>query len=1562
MKTLFRCNQCFVVFIYCVTFPPPGLKIDTLSQVMFSLQSNTERLTIPLRLTMSCLALPLPYQLGSSDLYPPPGSPPDATYRKPWSRGNVISTCKLFVSGSVLDDLGTKGLPTDCLEKLIVSLSQVKGDPLEVIPSSNPKSQLDVDREDVAWLLREATNDTAHFVCNESFSKRTVAQLSPRHHLKEDVLFVDHLPQFKKRLPSLKAKLSRLRTLPVSDPLLTTGGALSEESIFSHCAAYEVLLKDETESSKTTLNADEAFNKELLLNEESLMLPVEMDSCTVKREDCIPFSNLYKLLNLLPELVEDQTPCLDILTTATSLVSLDTSQLEEPLLPLNDSHCELNETLRSSDHLMLHTQMELDLLLSLSPKPSPTHICLSPSQLQHEQVSPVDRHFFVSKRDQEEMERAVWSAEKHPHFILDFLLAEPQKSEPTLQFQPLNEAMKLLLIGCDNTSTLGGGMEPFDLGPITPGLTGMYPEGSCDFTEHMTTPAPPHTVVTLSSRTEDFTPLPLCQTDELSVPLAEINVKSILRNVTQMTVTSHQDRGRNENTAKAGTTTHEREISGNTAFSAQAGTNSQEKENTGNVAVTAQSSTFFQEKDRSGNMVFSAAPVSPGNMKVSAAQATTTSYMGKCDHAVGTQMMEQVIPDQRDDVLKHSTARPAVRDSHNSYTVAKSQKILDPLSSFIMLRSQQRTVSVSPQKYTSTPVSQVMELTPPPATKELHHGLEVKPVVNANSAGNDIIQPVSSDRHDCGVIHIQATESQFQAYRELRAFVLPCLSRARELGLTSTSCGDFRTLEPDHTRYLLKQQEKELSVRQGQDPEALYNQLALIHVLVTVKDMIFKWDLSTALEYLSKASEACVGQSLNTLVRKLQVVLYLRQRNQEPNTKMLELQEVLSTWVQRKSSGAQNFQVLVITTTDSNRDVVVKGLSQVKVSGKTVVAVSSEGRRTKLEVAVLVERCEPPRTPSIHLCVYRTCYGEHSLSCPLCSPSLQSCWCLVVSCQHLGSDLPWNRFSLVVEFDHTEHAPWAAVCAEKNIPHITFRTTIPNPSENDSWALERSVPFFLFVTESLLSCPLLLQILESTYNITVLERSHSPSLQILGGTHHYGVVTVDESTAVIIQELEELCQDRACEAVVMRLTALSLQYSRCWLILYCQQESGLKSEGFNNLALVYSSLVLFGLETEDLDVKVVILTQVVDIAKWICQIAFHTLLSSDRDPLNYLDREWLSVLPSEEEWCLLGFPCVNPLVAQLMLKRSPSFHWLLGASLSQLQALFPEVPLKVLKLFSDITSLYKLSASSPESPTELRHHRDYGNPTNPWPTSQDNPHTHPGGHTPHGRPKPLKPSSFITGSPRAESGEWSLYRQGSLEAKEDSPDFQVDLSRCFRSQPVPFQQPWRLNPLEAEEPSTEEKFVGWNRVEEEWTDRVPLVPFGSPRDHAAGDPFQTGPSSPFSYRNNQQRPVCSDNQGASSTVARGDLQQSPDNHHPGLTSPRVALFWGSRPGSPYNNTWAGGDVSVSPGYGTSYRTERKRRAECPAMIGRVLTPLKRGKLRYEKVPGRRDGQTRLRFF
>lgn len=51
--------------------------------------------------------------------------------------------------------------------------------------------------------------------------------------LPEELMDVDYLPYFKRHLPTLRAKLSRLRTLPVADPLLSsTGVTISEDAIF----------------------------------------------------------------------------------------------------------------------------------------------------------------------------------------------------------------------------------------------------------------------------------------------------------------------------------------------------------------------------------------------------------------------------------------------------------------------------------------------------------------------------------------------------------------------------------------------------------------------------------------------------------------------------------------------------------------------------------------------------------------------------------------------------------------------------------------------------------------------------------------------------------------------------------------------------------------------------------------------------------------------------------------------------------------------------------------------------------------------------------------------------------------------------------------------------------------------------------------------------------------------------------------------------------------------------------------------------------------------------------
>lgn len=552
--------------------------------------------------------------------------------------------------------------------------------------------------------------------------------------------------------------------------------------------------------------------------------------------------------------------------------------------------------------------------------------------------------------------------------------------------------------------------------------------------------------------------------------------------------------------------------------------------------------------------------------------------------------------------------------------------------------------------------------------------------------------------------------------------------------------------------------------------------------------------------------------------------------------------------------------------------------------------------------------------------------------------------CVVVYEQDIGPDFPWTCFSLVMEYDHPGQSPWSAICRERSISHLTFNTSVSD-AENISWCLEDNVPYVLFVTEGLINCPLLLQTLESEFNVTVLERSHCPSLQRLGGIHNYTVITVDESTTIVIQEQDELCQERASERVVMRLTALSLQYSCCWLILHCPEGQGgrFSSEAFSNLVLVYSSLVLLRMKSEDLDVKVLIVSDVLEIAKSISQICFHSLMSSDRDPVRFLNRDWLTVMPSQEEKCLSQFPCINPLVAQLMLSRVPSFEWLLGASLCQLKELLPEVPHKVLKLFSDTTSLYPL-APDPKGPQTIT------TGTN----QQSSPQTHTGDYECMKSPHPDLLCSNQNTSFLFESPQESFYPT----FEDGNSDFKLDLSDTFGSSDVCFQGSWTSN-----DPWREDgKISGWRsiagavgRVVERsvdgWTHKTPLNDCTISL-HPADNPLKL--DSTFSYSTSLQQPASP--QTSTYPTLYKDFNP-PSQHVTSSLSTPTGVLWG--------HDHVGGEMaSLSANYGSRYWTgqERKRSREAAGLIGSVLSPSKKGRLSYERVPGRSDGQTRLKLF
>ncbi|KAM7391226.1 hypothetical protein PAMP_021930 [Pampus punctatissimus] len=1239
--------------------------------------------TTSLKVMMNLFSLPAPYLAGTGDLYPHSGSLPDVTYRTPWITGKMMSTCRLVVSGSVLDDLGGKK-QVNLTERFTVTLSQ---EDVDMIPGFN-RDSLDLDQDEYVCLLKDSKiNDP----CQESFFKLTADQMycgdkNKDLLLPEEMMVVDFLPQFKRHLPTLKTKLSRLRTLPVVDPLLSsTGDAISEDQIFRRCAAYETPPDVFSGDIRICANIHEEFIKESLMKDESLVLPDVLDALKLTTEKFTAFSDICGCMKVAPEPLDEQLPVLEVLHKDAS-VSVDISQYVLPEEP--SKGWKMNEDLIDTD------------------------------------------------------------------------VAEPQIYEPAVDFQRLSEALKLLKE--QKFVSLGDKLQP----QMEEGVPQLYMSSSYKFIESLSSEEQDE-----EEDEEDFTKLSLEHVEFTSILMSPTNKPHLEESETASAVCQKQ-----------------------TFPTQNISTNNKE----------VKSATTTKTKHSATDEMFSEV------VTISSACANDTSQTGSdgCE----SQLEQNNVPSRLD-----------IRDNHGGVLE------LDPLSTFLMLRSQQTaSVAAAPQSRVTAAAPELDKQTPESELQSDRRPNDMRAAVLGNAARQQkaagqptgrvishvVSQPVSQDRQDSRVVQVQATDSQQRAYRELLAFAQPRLASAKQLGLNFPVRGDFSCLVPHQTRFLLKQQERALCStnvenaepdRDTRDQEVLFNQVVLIHVLVTFKDLLLKCDLSTAV------AAVCAEQSLKQLVKRLQIIRYLSHRNQESCHKLLELQQLLLARLHGRKGEDNMDKILIIISVDSDdsRSIIIKDLNQLTV----VAAVCPEKDKTKLNGASVVS-------------------------------SVNDIACAVVYEQHIGPDFPWSCFSLVVEYDLLGQSPWASVCRERSISHLAFNTILPDSEEKEkaSWCLEDNVPYVLFVTDGLLNCPQLLQTLESLFNITVLERSHCPSLQMLGGTRRYAVITVDESTAIVVQ--------------------------------------------------------------------VLIVSEVLEIAEWISRICFLSLMSSDVDPLSYLDRDWLSVIPSQEEQCLLQFPCINPLVCQLMLKRAASFQRLLGSSLSQLTELLPEVPHKVLKLFTDTTSLY----TAPDSHTmitETKHHTSP--PSNLWITTAD-PDFHP--ESPISPdPEPLFSSdddtSFLFGAKSADPD--STERTGNKE-------FRLDPSCSFGSPNL--QKSWTSSDLWKEDRSRRGRAGAAGRVvervDDEWTHQAP-----------------TNLNSCLYY----------------DTISN-------------LSPPAEVALWGRGQNGRGNLSSLRRTAKISTNYGSKCWTghERKRSGEAVKLVGSVLTPLKKGRLSYERVPGRSDGQTRLKLF
>ncbi|NWT58033.1 SHOC1 protein, partial [Erythrocercus mccallii] len=1120
-----------------------------------------------------------------------------------------------MIAISVLDQW-KKSLPVeDFLEKKPISSVefQTSNDLIEVIPNSNPYSQTDT--EECFLLMKNGFKEDS---TQDKYLKIYYATefKEPRQDLclEEELVFIDNLETFRKKLPALSILLSRLQFFLVKDPLSDSRGQiLTEENIFRECLTFQNGMKME-ESQSELQGIKENFCTISIKDEEVssccftiyiilyFLLPVELEFSKPNnsRSDCVKipsYLELREVLNLASVTIDDEDLCKQVIR-------------EDPKAEITNKieiskYCAIPQEVCSSINTSVLEFCESDEMeVPLTPpcRQQRSWVNFPCRGLQEELISLSGNSILIAEPSREFLESLVWHSEKYRDNLSSLLLVEHPAVNLAHQHHSLTELQKKLPVEVE-APMLGSLEEGWWLhGGLNPAAVEILEQLNMDGSNANSL---------LPTEVETFTQFKSYQLEKL-LSAERHQSEKVVNPDLSMQIQRQYLAMSTESSAKIHNT--------NTSV---------EELSRGNIRKikTEEAICFLNQEKKTPK------PSESDSCKDVSSKLDNSSCSGK----------------------------PA------SLAVASKWANDDSdLNNFIMMRSK-RTVTQREEKYYIDRPEKVQ-----PEEQHMH-------VDKEDDSFCEIVktEEKTQENEDSITVNVQPSESQCQAYYLLEEAAIPVLKDLTDLGVLASVTWSFDSVKFDHTRFFLKQQEKVIcdSFKQGKIDEKeimLFRHAALVHLLVTVRDLLLTCGLDTALGYLSKAKDIyknILESCLNNIWRQLKIVQYSSQKKHETLPKIIALQCEMLSWM--KSYGEKHsVKILIITRMDSEREKAAFIHPLSRIEGLKAMDLNSEKKGSPLSCKEIIS-------------------NRYS--------------CVIVHNQQIGADFPWTHFSLVMEYDYSENSGWKNLCKNLNVTYMTFKTTLPETiqmgNHDSSFLLEVQIPYVFLTTEGLLNMPDILQLFESKYSITFVERSSVYSLRLFGSIDRYVVLTIDACTAIFLQGMEELNYEDSCDTVISRLMALSLQYMCCWIIFYSRErlclEYSLKGNTLLNLVLIYATLIELTQKSEGFEVKVVLTPGIEETALVIRQIADNILIASNISPHEWLDKSWLSVLPSETEKCLLTFPCINPLVAQFMLKKGSSLNRLFLASFYQLQELLPEVPKKVLKHFSDIVSSYSLNTAVP---------------------------------------------------------------------------------------------------------------------------------------------------------------------------------------------------------------------------------------------------------------------------
>ncbi|CAG2207472.1 unnamed protein product [Mytilus edulis] len=478
---------------------------------------------------------------------------------------------------------------------------------------------------------------------------------------------------------------------------------------------------------------------------------------------------------------------------------------------------------------------------------------------------------------------------------------------------------------------------------------------------------------------------------------------------------------------------------------------------------------------------------------------------------------------------------------------------------------------------------------------------------------------------------------------------------------------DSSSLNTDYTRFLLKQKEKQMT--DSKDTEQIkesYRTTVCLHALCGARDILINYCLESAIAHLQAAEDkykSYLTGGIEDIRQKLFQLSCNFQQNNIYHPKVIAACKEVEKCFQFRNNSEKKVLIVVKRKIPS----FLKVLEKVICHCSLVKLKIQEESQNKNIVA-----------------------------------SLEECNCMIIPSNLLDKHFPWAMINLVIEYEYDKQATLLTICETQNIKLVSFKIKLSS-SESSSQqevniqkTLSRCKELqqtTILGSSKLTSCGDILPLLETRYNLIVIERNYS----MFDGTLYFPDIDIDEKACIVLHSLTDMADVNNLEPFVKKIISLSLKYTKCWILLLNLSKSG-KSYPYagrcvSNLFKLQASLGNYVSKHDSFETKVLTCCSAEDICSNIRKICdMERKYSEVWNKEEWTDGSWLHEHFTNEEKFLLSIPCLNSISCQVILKKM-TLKDLMSCSKDNLVKTLPMFPQRIIEmLFSIIHSKQGLNS------------------------------------------------------------------------------------------------------------------------------------------------------------------------------------------------------------------------------------------------------------------------------